>query len=101
MAALCNISVIVDPDLGDQVLQITTEDLEPICFVMGTHEYVKGVQENAIRLLKNFTLSPSNILVLEMNPSVAVLVQAAMSTFNDSFGGRADYLLQVLAPHTQ
>jgi len=100
LAALCNISVIVNPDLGDQVLQITNEDLELVCFVMRTHEHVKGVQEKAVCILKNFTRSPSNILVLLMNPSVAALVQKAMSTFNDSFEGRADYLLQVLAPHS-
>ena len=99
MAALCNSSVDVNPDLGDQVLQITTEDLESICFVMRTHEHVKGVQENAIRLLKNFTFSPSNVLVLKMNLSVAALVQKAISTFNDSFEGRADYVLQRCSHH--
>ena len=84
-------------------MQITTEDLELICFVMGT---LKGVQEKAIFHLKNLTLSPSNVPVLEMKPSVAALIQKARSAFPYSFGGRADYyredcLLQVLAPHTQ
>ena len=62
LAALCNISVNVD---SNQVCEITSEDLDSVVQVMRVHQTVKAVQESAIILLRNFTFSPTNVLVLE------------------------------------
>ena len=97
LAALCNISVNVD---SNQVCEITSEDLDSVVQVMRVHQTVKAVQESAIILLRNFTFSPANVLVLEQSPFLASLVKSAMSTHNDHFQGRAEDLLRVLPPPT-
>ncbi|KAL7543729.1 hypothetical protein ACHAXR_013251 [Thalassiosira sp. AJA248-18] len=98
LAALCNISVNVDTN---EVAEITSEDLDAIVHIMRTHQSVKAVQESAIILLRNFTFSRTNVIVLEQNPFLTALVRSAMSTFNDHFHGRADDLLRVLPAFNQ
>ena len=93
LAALCNISVNVDTN---EVSEITSDDLEAIVNAMRTHRAARGVQESAIILLRNFTFSSTNIMVMEQNPFLAPLIRSAMSTFNDHFQGRAEDLLRVL-----
>lgn len=70
--------------------------LEAIVHTMRTHKDVKGVQESAIILLRNFTFSSTNIMIFEQNPFLVPLIRSAMTTFNDHFNGRADDLLRVL-----
>ncbi|KAL9182983.1 hypothetical protein ACHAXT_004262 [Thalassiosira profunda] len=93
LAALCNISVNVDTN---EVSEITSDDLEAIVNAMRTHRAARGVQESAIILLRNFTFSSTNIMVMEQNPFLVPLIRSAMSTFNDHFQGRAEDLLRVL-----
>ena len=93
LAALSNISVDVDTN---QVSQISRNDLDTIINAMRTHRYVKNVQNSAIILLRNFTFSPSNKLILQEYSNLAALVCTAVSTFNDTFQGRAEDLLHVL-----
>ncbi|KAL7543232.1 hypothetical protein ACHAXR_012523 [Thalassiosira sp. AJA248-18] len=93
LCALCNMSVNVETN---EVSEIMDGDLEAIVNAMRTHQTVRAIQENAIILLRNFTFSRTNIMVLEQNPFLVPLIRSAMSNFNDHFGNRADNLLCVL-----
>ncbi|KAL7455047.1 hypothetical protein ACHAWC_006627 [Mediolabrus comicus] len=97
LSALSNICVDVD---SNQVLRISSDVLDAVVYVMRTHqnvkENVKEVQSIVIVLLRNFTFSPSNCLLLQENPFVSSLVNNAMVRFNTSFQGRAEDVLRVL-----
>ena len=93
LAALCNISVNVETD---EVAEITSDDLEAVVVTMRTHRSIRAVQESAIILLRNFTFSPANIMILGQNQYVIQLIKSAMAHFNDHFDNRADHLLRVL-----
>ena len=95
LAALVNLSVDTEKN---QVSQISLEDLETIAEMMRIHQDVKAVQENAIILLKNFTFSPHNCLILQQNTYLASLIRMAMINFHETFQGRAENLLRVLPP---
>lgn len=55
----------------------------------------------SVILLRNFTFSRTNIMVMEQNPFIVPLVRSAMSKHNDHFQGRADDLLRVLPAPNQ
>ena len=93
LEALCNICMNVG---AEEVLEITSSDLEALVFVMRAHQTLKPIQERAITLLRGFSFSRTNVLVLEQNLFIVPLVRSAMSNFNDEFQGRADELLRVL-----
>lgn len=94
LAALCNVSVNVE---SNQVSEITGEDIDAIVHAMRTHLNVKGVQESAIYLLRNYTFSQSNMQVLEgACPQLTNLIKAAKANHNNHFRGKADELLRVL-----
>ncbi|KAL7460993.1 hypothetical protein ACHAXS_001431 [Conticribra weissflogii] len=93
LAALSNLSVDVN---ANQVLRISPDDLEAITNVMRTHSKVKNIQQSAIIVLRNFTCSPSNCLILQQDAYLSGLIRSAVANFNDSFQGRAEDLLQVL-----
>lgn len=93
LSALSNICVDVD---SNQVLRISSDVLDAVVYVMRTHQNVKEVQSIVIVLLRNFTFSPSNCLLLQENPFVSSLVNNAMVRFNTSFQGRAEDVLRVL-----
>ena len=97
-AALVNLSVNMEKK---QVCRINSEDLDTIVNMMRIHQNVKAVQETAIILLRNFTFSPHNVRILQENSFLAGLIRVAMSTFHDTFGGRAEDLLRVLPPDNQ
>ena len=93
LAALVNLSV----NTGmNQVSRITNEELNTIVEMMRIHQDKKGVQENAIILLRNLTFSPHNCSVLQRNHHLASLIHTAMANFHDNFKGRAEDLLRVL-----
>lgn len=93
LSALSNICVDVE---SNQVLRISSDVLDAVVYVMRTHQNVKEVQSIVIVLLRNFTFSPSNCLLLQENPFVSSLVNNAMVRFNTSFQGRAEDVLRVL-----
>ena len=63
---------------------------------MRAHLNVKGVQESAIYLLRNYTFSQSNMQVLEGVEELTNLIKAAKANHNNHFRGKADELLRVL-----
>mmetsp|Transcript_27539 Transcript_27539/g.58846 ORF Transcript_27539/g.58846 Transcript_27539/m.58846 type:complete len:1633 (-) Transcript_27539:1946-6844(-) len=93
LGALCNICVNVDTN---EVSDITRDELDTVVTAMRAHQTIKGVQENAIILLKNFTLSRANVIVLGQEPFLVPLVHLAVFIHNDHFRGQADNLLRVL-----
>jgi hypothetical protein len=93
LAALCNVSVNVDTN---QVSEITSDDLDAIVNAMRAHQNVEGIQRKSLILLKNFSFSRSNIMVMEQNPCLVPLIRSARSTWQIDFEGRVHYLLHVL-----
>jgi len=87
LAALSNLSVDVN---ANQVLRISSDDLDTITNGMRTHPKVKDIQESAIIVLRNFTCSPSNCLILQQDAHLPGLIRSAVVNFNDSFQGRAE-----------
>jgi hypothetical protein len=93
LSALSNICVDIETK---QVLRISSDVLDVLVHTMLTHQYKKEVQSIAIILLRNFTFSPSNVLILQRNKLVSKLVNNAMVNFNTNFQGRAEDVLRVL-----
>ena len=71
-------------------------DLQAIALAMRTHGSDKNVQQSAIILLRNFSLSHINVEVLGQNPFLTDLVRLAKSNFNDDVGDRADDYLHFI-----
>jgi len=93
LATLANVSAYVDTN---EVSEITSGDLDAIVNAMRAHQNVQNVQQKAVILLKNLSLCPANIMVMERNPLLVPLIRTARSTWGRSFQGRADDLLRVL-----
>ncbi|KAL7543676.1 hypothetical protein ACHAWF_007444 [Thalassiosira exigua] len=93
LAALSKISL---DQSSNQVMQITPEDLDVVVNAMRTHTYVKGVQENAIILLRSFSFCPTNIHVFRQNPFLEGLIKTAMSKFPGSLRVNVESLLRIL-----
>ena len=93
LATLANVSAYVDTN---EVSEITSGDLDAIVNAMRAHQNVEGIQRKSLILLKNFSFSRANIMVMEQNPCLVPLIRSARSTWQIDFEGRVDYLLHVL-----
>ena len=93
LTALCNMCVNV---VTNQVLEITSEEVDVIVNTMRNHQTVREVQESSIILLRNFSFSRTNLSVMERNQFLVPLIRSAMSYFNDNFSRRGDDLLRAL-----
>lgn len=106
LAALCNISV--RSTATNEVSDMNDNRLEAVVLAMRTHQVgaratmqskqaERGVQENAIRLLRNSTFQSTNIEVLRQNPDLSSLIRFAIPYIEDDCRERAEDLLNVLS----
>jgi len=98
LAALSKISI---DQPSNEVLQITPDDLDVVINAMRTHILVKGVQENAIILLRSMSFCAANINVIGQNPFLVGLIKTAMSKFQGSLRVNVEDLLRMLPSDNQ
>ena len=102
ISALLNVSAYSETN---QVLEIRRDDLDAIVNAMRAHQNAKGVQQKALTLLMNLTVSRDNIIVMEQNPYLVPLIRLARSkwqtTFEEQTTGHVNHLLRVLPASNQ
>jgi len=98
LAALSKISI---DQPSHQVLKITPADLDVVINSMRSHILVKGVQENALILIRSYTFSPANVNVIGQSPYLLGLIKTAMSNFQGSFRVDVQDLLHLLPSDNQ
>ena len=76
LTALCNMCVNV---VTNQVLEITSEEVDVIVNTMRNHQTVREVQESSIILLRNFSFSRTNLSVMERNQFLVPLIRSGPS----------------------
>ena len=96
LGALCKVSI---NKATNQVVQITSEDIDVITNAMRTHLSVKDVQENAIVLLRSFSYNHVNVEIMGQNPHLVELIKNARSHFQLRF--HVDDLLRLLPSDSQ
>lgn len=89
LTALENICIDLN---SNQVLQISSDVVDAVVNTMRTHQSERGVQSVSINILRSFTFSPSNYLILQRNALIPSLVNNAMVNFNLT---RAEDVLRV------